>query len=62
MPELAMKRLSSMQRRATLVITVWAHDRKSASRDPVRNEKGPWLPGSEAVIQRTDIQLTLDWL
>jgi hypothetical protein len=30
---------------AILVLTVLAHDRKSASRDPVRNDEGPWLPG-----------------
>jgi hypothetical protein len=30
---------------AILVISVWAHDRKSASRDPVRNEVGQWRPG-----------------
>ena len=30
---------------AILVIGVWAHDRKSASRDPVRHHEGPWLPG-----------------
>jgi hypothetical protein len=30
---------------AILVISVWAHDRKSASPDLVRNDGGPWLPG-----------------
>ena len=30
---------------AILVISVWAHDRKSTLRDPVRNDEGPWLPG-----------------
>jgi hypothetical protein len=30
---------------ALLVLTVLAHDRKSASRDPVHNDEGPWLPG-----------------
>ena len=28
-----------------LVLTVLAHDRKSASPDLVRNDEGPWLPG-----------------
>jgi hypothetical protein len=27
------------------VLSVWAHDRKSASRDPVLHGEGPWLPG-----------------
>jgi hypothetical protein len=30
---------------AIFVLSVWAHDRKSASRDPVRCGEGPWLPG-----------------
>jgi hypothetical protein len=30
---------------AILVLCVWAHDRKSASRDPDRHDEGPWLPG-----------------
>jgi hypothetical protein len=30
---------------AILVLSVWAHNRKSASRDPVRHGEGPWLPG-----------------
>ena len=30
---------------AIWVIGVWAHDRKSASRDPDRHGEGPWLPG-----------------
>ena len=30
---------------AIWVISVWAHDRKSAARDTFRNEEGPWLPG-----------------
>jgi hypothetical protein len=30
---------------ATVVLSVWAHDRKTASRDPVRSGEGPWLPG-----------------
>jgi hypothetical protein len=30
---------------AIFVLSVWAHDRKSSSRDPVRYGKGPWLPG-----------------
>jgi hypothetical protein len=31
---------------ATLVLTIWAHDRRSASRDPERNREGlPWLAG-----------------
>jgi hypothetical protein len=30
---------------AIFVLSVWAHDRKSASRDPVRYGEGPWLPG-----------------
>jgi hypothetical protein len=30
---------------ATFVLSVWAHDRKSATRDSIRNDEGPWLPG-----------------
>ena len=30
---------------AILVLSVWDHDRKSASRDSVRYDEGPWLPG-----------------
>ena len=30
---------------AVFVLSVWAHDRKSASRDPVLHGVGPWLPG-----------------
>jgi hypothetical protein len=30
---------------AILVLSVWVHDRKSASRDPIRSGEGPWLPG-----------------
>ncbi len=30
---------------AILVLSVWAHDRNSAARDPARHEEGPWLPG-----------------
>jgi hypothetical protein len=30
---------------AILVLSVWAHDRESASRDPVRHDEEPWLPG-----------------
>ncbi len=30
---------------AVFVLSVWAHDRKSASRDPVLHGEGPWLPG-----------------
>jgi hypothetical protein len=30
---------------AILVLSVWAHNRKRASRDPVRHDEGPWLPG-----------------
>jgi hypothetical protein len=30
---------------AIFVIGVWAHDRKSASRDPGRSDEGSWLPG-----------------
>jgi hypothetical protein len=30
---------------AILVLTVLAHDRKSASPEHVRNDEGPWLPG-----------------
>jgi hypothetical protein len=30
---------------AILVLSVWAHDRKSASRDPVRYDEGSWLAG-----------------
>jgi hypothetical protein len=30
---------------AIFVLGVWAHDRKSTSRDPVRYGEGPWLPG-----------------
>jgi hypothetical protein len=30
---------------ATFVLTIWAHDRKSAPRDPMRHSEGPWLPG-----------------
>ena len=44
---------------AILVISVWAHDRKSASRDPVRNDEGPWLPGFH---HRADPQVRRDAL
>jgi len=30
---------------AILVLSVWAHNRKPASRDPDRHKEGPWLPG-----------------
>ncbi len=30
---------------ATVVLSVWAHDRKTSSRDPVHTGEGPWLPG-----------------
>jgi hypothetical protein len=30
---------------AFFVLAVWAHDRKSESRDPVRADEGSWLPG-----------------
>ncbi len=30
---------------AILVLAVLAHDRKSASTDPVSDNEGPWLPG-----------------
>ena len=30
---------------AIFVLSVWAHDSKSAARDPVRYGEGPWLPG-----------------
>jgi hypothetical protein len=30
---------------ATVVLSVWAHDRKTSSRDPVHSGEGPWLPG-----------------
>ena len=31
---------------ATFILSVWAHDRQSALRDPVRsNDDSPWLPG-----------------
>jgi hypothetical protein len=30
---------------AIFVLSVWAHDRNSAARDPVRYGEGPWLPG-----------------
>jgi hypothetical protein len=30
---------------ATVVLSVWAHDRKISSRDPAHSGEGPWLPG-----------------
>jgi len=30
---------------AILALSVWAHDRKAYSRDPVRDDQEPWLPG-----------------
>lgn len=30
---------------ATVVLSVWAHDRKTSSRDPVHSGDDPWLPG-----------------
>ena len=30
---------------AVFVLSIWAHDRKPVSRDPVLNGEGPWLPG-----------------
>jgi hypothetical protein len=30
---------------AVFVLSVWAHDRMSAARDPARSDEGPWLPG-----------------
>lgn len=30
---------------ATVVLSVWAHDRKTSSRDPIHSCEGPWLPG-----------------
>ena len=30
---------------ATVVLSVWAHDRKISSRDPIRSGEDPWLPG-----------------
>ena len=30
---------------ATVVLSVWAHDRKTSSRDPVGSGEGSWLPG-----------------
>lgn len=30
---------------ATVVLMVWAHDRKISSRDPAHSSEGPWLPG-----------------
>jgi hypothetical protein len=30
---------------AVFVLSVWAHDRKSAARDSARSDEGPWLPG-----------------
>jgi len=39
---------------ATVVLSVWAHDRKSASSDPVRsNEASPWLPGIGPMSDRS---------
>jgi hypothetical protein len=30
---------------AILVLSFWAHDRKTSSRSPVRDDQEPWLPG-----------------
>ena len=30
---------------ATVVLSIWAHDRKTSSRDPVHSGEDPWLPG-----------------
>jgi hypothetical protein len=30
---------------ATVVLSVWAHDRKTSARDQVHTGEGPWLPG-----------------
>jgi hypothetical protein len=39
---------------ATFVLSVWAHDRHSASPDPISsNEASPWLPGIGPMSDRS---------
>ena len=37
-----------------MVLSVCAHDRKSAARDLVRDGEGPWLPGIGPESDRVD--------